>query len=125
MGICACVGSPAFLCLRLVIGAAMTVGPCVLPRLLERMSTGRRTALHAHRKENVFGKLIFNFQGSERENRHGSFLRDRDQDNRRCHTAEKVPFTIHDIFRRFINGVKAFVYRLFTFDALMGWKFRI
>ena len=27
-----------------------------------------RTALHAHRKENVFGKLIFNFQGSEREN---------------------------------------------------------
>ena len=32
-----------------------------------------RTALHAHRKENVFGKLIFNFQGSERENRHGSF----------------------------------------------------
>ena len=84
-----------------------------------------RTALHAHRKENVFGKLIFNFQGSERENRHGSFLRDRDQDNRRCRTAEKVPFTIHDIFRRFINGVKAFVYRLFTFDALMGWKFRI
>ena len=60
-----------------------------------------RTALHAHRKENVFGKLIFNFQGSERENRHGSFLRDRDQDNRRCRTAEKVPFTIHDIFRRF------------------------
>ena len=33
-----------------------------------------RTALHAHRKENVFGKLIFNFQGSERENRHGSFF---------------------------------------------------
>ena len=27
-----------------------------------------RTALHAHRKENVFGKLIFSFQGSEREN---------------------------------------------------------
>ena len=27
-----------------------------------------RTALHARRKENVFGKLIFNFQGSEREN---------------------------------------------------------
>ena len=124
-GICACVGSPDFLCLRLVIGAAMTVGPCVLPRLLERMSTGRRTALHAHRKENVFGKLIFSFQGSERENRHGSFLRDRDQDNRRCHTAEKVPFTIHDIFRRFINGVRAFVYKMFTFDALMGWKFRI
>lgn len=57
--------------------------------------------------------------------RHGSFLRDHDQDNRRCHTAEKVPFTIHDIFRRFINGVKAFVYKLFTFDALMGWKFKI
>ena len=53
------------------------------------------------------------------------FLRDRDQDNRRCHTAEKVPFTIHDIFRRFINGVKAFIYRLFTFDVLMRWKFRI
>ena len=84
-----------------------------------------RTALHAHRKENVFGKLIFNFQGSERENRHGSFWWDRDQDNRRCHTAEKVPFTIHDIFRRFINGVKAFVYRLFTFDVLMRWKFKI
>lgn len=84
-----------------------------------------RTALHAHRKENVFGKFIFNFQGSKREKRHGSFLRDRDQDNRRCHTAEKVPFTIHDIFRRFINGAKAFVYRLFTFDTLMGWKFRI
>ena len=48
-----------------------------------------RTALHAHRKENVFGKFIFNFQGSKREKRHGSFLRDRDQDNRRCHTAEK------------------------------------
>ena len=84
-----------------------------------------RTALHARRKENVFRKLIFNFQGSEREKRHGSFLRDRDQDNRRCHAAEKVPLTIHDIFRRFINGVKAFVYRLFTFDAFMGWKFRI
>ena len=97
----------------------------MLPRLLERMSTGRRTALHAHRKENVFGKLIFSFQGSERENRHGSFWWDRDQDNRRCHAAEKVPFTIHDIFRRFINGVKAFVYKLFAFDALMGWKFRI
>lgn len=27
-----------------------------------------RTTLHARRKENVFGKLIFNFQGSEREN---------------------------------------------------------
>ena len=27
-----------------------------------------RTALHARRKENVFGKLIFSFQGSEREN---------------------------------------------------------
>ena len=84
-----------------------------------------RTALHAHRKENVFGKFIFNFQGSKREKRHGSFLRDRDQDNRRCHTAEKVPFTIHDIFRRFINGVRAFVYRLFIFDTLMGWKFKI
>lgn len=78
-----------------------------------------RTALHAHRKENVFGKLIFSFQGSEREKRHGSFLRDRDQDNRRCHTAEKVSFTIHDIFRRFINGAKAFIYKLFTFDTLM------
>ena len=84
-----------------------------------------RTALHAHRKENVFGKLIFNFQGSERENGMAGF----------CGTAiriigaailpKKVPFTIHDIFRRFINGVKAFVYRLFTFDALMGWKFKI
>ena len=38
---------------------------------------------------------------------------------------KKVPFTIHDIFRRFINGVKAFIYRLFTFDTLMGWKFKI
>ena len=93
----------------------------MLPRLLERMSTGRRTALHAHRKENVFGKLIFNFQGSERENRHGSFLRDRDQDNRRCHTAEKVPFTIHDIFWRFINGGKSFVYKLFTIRSLSGY----
>ena len=83
------------------------------------------TALHAHRKENVFGKLIFSFQGSERENGMAVFFRDRDQDNRRCHTAEKVPFTIHDIFRRFINGVKAFVYRLFTFDVLMRWKFKI
>ena len=83
------------------------------------------TALHAHRKENVFGKLIFSFQGSERENGMAVF----------CGTAiriigaailpKKVPFTIHDIFRRFINGVKTFVYRLFTFDALMGWKFRI
>ena len=80
-----------------------------------------RTALHARRKENVFGKLIFSFQGSERENRHGSFLRDRDQDNRRCHTAEKVPFTIHDIFRRFINGGKSFVYKLFTIRSLSGY----
>ena len=38
---------------------------------------------------------------------------------------KKVPFTIHDIFRRFINGVRAFVYRLFTFDMLIRWKFRI
>ena len=84
-----------------------------------------RTALHARRKENVFGKFYIQLSRFRKGKRQGSFLRDRDQDNRRCRTAEKVPFTIHDIFRRFINGVKAFVYKLFTFDALMGWKFRI
>ena len=78
-----------------------------------------RTALHARRKENVFDKWIFSFQGSKgkRCSRFGGRKIKR--------TAEKIPFTIHDIFRRFINGVKAFVYRLFTFDTLMGWKFRI
>jgi len=116
-GICACVGSPAFLCLRLVIGAAMTVGPCVLPRLLERMSTGRRTALHAHRKENVFDKWIFSFQGSKgkRCSRFGG------RKIKTHRAAEKVPFTIHDIFWRFINGGKSFVYKLFTIRSLSGY----
>lgn len=80
-----------------------------------------RTALHARRKENVFDKWIFSFQGSKgkRCSRFGG------RKIKTHRTAEKMPFTIHDIFRRFINGVKEFVYRLFTFDTLMGWKFRI
>lgn len=34
---------------------------------------------------------------------------------------KKVPFTIHDIFRRFINGGKLFVYKLFTIRSLSGY----
>ena len=80
-----------------------------------------RTALHARRKENVFDKWIFSFQGSKgkRCSRFGG------RKIKTHRAAEKVPFTIHDIFRRFINGVRAFVYRLFIFDTLMGWKFKI
>lgn len=36
-------------------------------------------------------------------------------------TEEKIPFTIHDIFRRFINGGKSFVYKLFTIGSLSGY----
>ena len=35
-----CVGNFAFVCIRLVIGAIMTVGLCLLPILLEMISTG-------------------------------------------------------------------------------------
>ena len=45
------------------------VGKAVLLPLIRSLKNRSwRTALHARRKENVFGKLIFNFQGSEREN---------------------------------------------------------
>ena len=51
------------------------VGKAVLLSLVRSLKIRSwRIALHARRKENVFGKLIFNFQGSERENRHGSFF---------------------------------------------------
>ena len=54
-----------------------------------------RTTLHARRKENVFGKLIFSFQGSKgkRCSRFGG------RKIKTHRTAEKIPFTIHDIFR--------------------------
>ena len=101
-----------------------------LPGILSRWISLAEKQVMAYRsarspqRERIW-QVNIQFSRFRKGKRHGSFLRDRDQDNRRCRTAEKVPFTIHDIFRRFINGVKAFIYRLFTFDVLMRWKFRI
>lgn len=54
-----------------------------------------RTALHARRKENVFDKWIFSFQGSKGKR----FSRFGGRKIKTHRTAEKIPFTIHDIFR--------------------------
>lgn len=92
------------------------VGKAVLLPLIRSLKNRSwRTALHARRKENVFGKWIFSFQGSKGI---GTAVLG---DAKSKRTAEKVPFTIHDIFRRFINGGKSFVYKLFTIRSLSGY----
>ena len=94
------------------------VGKAVLLPLIRSLKNRSwRTALHARRKENVFGKLIFSFQGSKGKlcSRFGG------RKIKTHRTAEKIPFTIHDIFRRFINGGKPFVYKLFTIRSLSGY----
>lgn len=93
------------------------VGKAVLLPLIRSLKNRSwRTALHARRKENVFGKWIFSFQGSK-----GIGTAVLGTQNQNAPHRGKIPFTIHDIFRRFINGGKSFVYKLFTIRSLSGY----
>ena len=77
------------------------VGKAVLLPLVRSLENRSwRTALHARRKENVFGKLIFSFQGSERENGMAVFFGIAIRIIGAA-VLPKIPFTIHDIFWRF------------------------
>ena len=75
-----------------------------------------RTALHAHRKENVFGKLIFSFQGSKEI---GTAVL-RDAKSKRSAPPHRGKNTLH--YTRHFLAVykrgKAFIYKLFTVCAV-------